>query len=250
MHRVRLRRIKSTLYTALALLFVVLAGYGGYTLANAPLFDITEIRVGGNETISKDEIVVSSGLRIGSNLLKYSPDQVEEDLLSHPYIKTAAVSRLLPNKVNIKVSERRPMAIISAEERFLVLDDSGYCLAEVGQITAESRALPFIRCGAKAMQLLPGEKTEDKGVLAALALIKRLDPFFMECILEFEAPSAEKIAVINLDGLRVYFGQPEDLDRKLQHYEELLIKNAENCNANTVEYVDLRYDTQPTLKWK
>jgi cell division septal protein FtsQ len=107
-----------------------------------------------------------------------------------------------------------------------------------------------VLCSSNAAQMMPGEKSEDTGVLAALALIKKLDPYFLENILEFDAPTAEKLAVINRDGLKVLFGQPEDLDRKLQNYEELLIKNAEKCNAETLNYVDLRYDTQITLNWK
>ncbi|MCL1848322.1 MAG: FtsQ-type POTRA domain-containing protein [Clostridiales bacterium] len=232
------------------LLIIFLFGYGGYALANSSFFDITEIRIQGNGTVSRDEIIAMSGLRYGANSLKYHLGQVRANILSQPYVKTAEVSRVLPNRVDIRVSERTPAALIRTEDKFWVLDESGYCLVEAGLITAQSRALPNIRCSEEAAKLAPGERSQDKGVLAALALIKRLDPFFMESILEFEASSAERLAVICMDGLPVYFGQPEDLDRKLQNYEELLIKNAEQCNGETLEYVDLRYDTQITLKKK
>ena len=248
--RLRLRRLKRAFATVLGLAFIFLFGYGGYTLANSSIFDITEIRIEGNGTISRDEIIALSGIRYGSNSLKHSMELSEARILTQPYIKTAEVSRALPNKVDIRVTERTPLALIIADERFLILDEQGYCLTEVGLSTAESRALPSIQCSPEAMWLDPGEKSDDKGVLAALSLIQQLDPFFMESILEFHAPTAEKLAVINMDGLPVLFGQPEDLDRKLQNYEELLIKNAEQCNGNTLAYVDLRYDTQITLKWK
>jgi cell division protein FtsQ len=232
------------------LLFIFLAGFGGYSLANSSFFDLKEMTVEGNAVLSREEVIQLSGLRIGANLLKVSRQQAEAGILAQPYVKEAKISRSLPDKVNIRIVERSPMALISGVGRYLVLDEEGYCLLEVGLAAAESWTLPSIRCTAEAMLLEPGDKSEDEGVLAALALIRELDPFFLENILEFDAPSAEKLAVINIDGLPVYFGPPDNLERKLQFYEELLIKNKEQCNVHTLNYVDLRYDTQPILSRK
>jgi len=233
-----------------SILILYLAGLAGHTLANSSFFDLAEITVEGYTTVSRDEIVALSGLRIGANILKVSRKQAEANILSQPYIKEANVTYVFPAKVEIRIVERTPLAMISADERYLILDKNGYCLREISLATAESIELPGIRCSSGAVLLRPGEQSEDKGVQAALALINKLDPLFMGNILEFYAPSAEKLMIINKDGLPVYFGPPEDLDRKLQNYEELLIKNAEKCNAQTLEYVDLRYDTQITLSRK
>ena len=249
-YRLRVRRLKRAFFTGLGVILIASAGYTGYALANSSFFELEEIKVEGNNTIARDELVALSGLRIGDNLLKVSCDRAARGVASQPYIKDADVTRVLPNRIEIKVSERTPIALISAEGRHLVLDENGYCLIEVGPVAAESWTLPSIRCSSEGMSLSPGEQSEDKGIMAALTLIKKLDPFFLENILEFDAPSAEKLAVINNDGLPVYFGLPEDLDRKLQNYEELLIKNREKCNADTLNYVDIRYDTQITLNWK
>ena len=248
--KARIRRIKNAFVTLFSVLLIVTAGFSGYTLANSSLFDLEEIKVEGNVTVGRDELIALSGLRVGANLLKVSCDSVAAGILSQPYIKKADVSRVLPNKIDITVDERTPFALISSEGRYLALDEGGYCLTEVGLVAAESWSLPSIRCSEEAAAIMPGERTEDKGVLAALTLIKKLDPFFLENILEFDAPSAERLAVITTDGLPVYFGPPEDLDRKLQNYEELLIKNREKCNGETLNYVDIRYDTQITLNWK
>ena len=250
MQRLRLRRLKRTLATVLGLLMIGAAGYGGYYFANSPVFNLNEIRIEGNRIVSRDELIALSGLELGANLLKVSPEQAAAGIRTQPYVKEVSVTRSFPNKVDIRISERMPMALINGDGRYLVLDEGGQCLTEVGLAGAESWRLPSIRCSVEAAALAPGEKSDDKGVQAALALIKKLDPFFMENILEFDAPSAERLAVINMDGLQVYFGPPEDLDRKLQYYEDLLIKNREKCNAQTLNYVDIRYDTQITLNWK
>ena len=248
--RLRLRRLKRSLFSILGLLFIASAGYAGYAFAHSSFFDLNEIQIEGNVIVSRDELIALSGLRHGVNLLGVSTEQAAAGMRSQPYIKDAAVARSFPNKIEIRVSERTPLALISDGERHLVLDESGHCLTEVGLVAAESWSLPSIRCSSEAAVLHPGEQSEDDGVLAALTLIQKLDPFFMENILEFNAMTADKLAVINIDGLPVYFGPPEDLDRKLQNYEDLLIKNRENCNAETLNYVDIRYDTQITLSRK
>ena len=250
MKRLRIRRIKRALVSAAGLILIALAGFAGYSFADSPFFDIGEINISGQTTVSRDEIIAISGLKLGTNILRYKSTQLARRIQTQPFIRTAHVARVFPNRIDIKVVERVPMTIISADDRYLILDEYGYCLSEVSPSTAESWSLPGIRCCSEAMDLRPGEQSRDKGVLAALTLIDKLDPFFLENILEIDAPTAEKLAVINTDGLYIYFGQPEDLGRKLQNYEELLIKNAEKCNADTLEYVDLRYDTQITLKWK
>ena len=249
-HKVRLHRIKRFFGTVAGLTLIYFAAVTGYSLANSSLFDLVEIAVAGNVTVSREEIVALSGIRIGTNLMNVSRLAAAESIRTQPYIKEAEVARIFPNRLEIRVTERVPLAIISYDERYLVLDENGYCLTEIGLATAESWVLPVIRSSSESIRILPGERSADKGVLAALSLIQQLDPLFMENIQSFEAPSAERVAVINTDGLRVLFGQPEDLDRKLQNYEELLLKNAEMCNADTLHYVDLRYDTQITLNWK
>jgi len=250
MKRLRIRRVKRVLLSILGLVLVTLAGLLSYSFAKSPFFDIKEINVTGNTTVSIDEIVALSGLKIGSNILQYSNARLEERITNQPFLRMVQVRRILPNRIDIKVVERIPMTVISAEEKYLILDEYGYCLSEVSPSTAESWSLPGIRCSPAAIDLKPGEQSVDKGVLAALTFMSKLDPFFLENVLEIDAPTAEKLAVINRDGLYVLFGQPEDLEKKLQKYEELLIKNAATCNADTLEYVDLRYDTQITLKWK
>jgi cell division protein FtsQ len=250
MQRLRLRRLKRALLAIASLLLMFSAGYVGYRFAHSPFFDLMDIRIQGNVIVARDEIIALSGLRFGDNLMNVSTERAEEAINSLPYIKDAIVTRSFPNRVDVRVSERTPLALISGGDRYLVLDESGHCLTEVGVVGAESWTLPSIRCSDEAAAIWPGERTDDEGVLAALALIKRLDPFFLENIIEFNAFSAERLAVVNTDGLLVYFGLPEDLDRKLQNYEELLIKNREKCNADTLNYVDIRYDTQITLSWK
>jgi cell division septal protein FtsQ len=96
----------------------------------------------------------------------------------------------------------------------------------------------------------PGDQLSSEGVTAALNLIDQLDPYFLESIEEFRAPSAWELTLITHQGVQVKFGPPENLERKLGFYETILLKNNSQYNEDTLEYVDLRYETQPVVKKK
>ena len=251
--RLRRRRLARVLFTGLGLILIVLAGIAGYALANSSLFDLREIRIEGNLAVPREELLVLSGLRLGTNLLRVSPAEAKAQLLTQPYIKEVEVRRRFPSEMSIKVVERAPMVLVSYDTQSLILDSEGICLENGNKAAAMAASwvqTPAIKSNFAAIQMKPGDKTEDEGILAAIALLKQLDAYFMENILEIDAASAWTLSVINLDGLTVYFGPPENLAQKLQNYEDLLIKNREECNADTLEYVDLRYDTQPIIKRK
>lgn len=246
----RRRRLKQRALVFLGVIFMAMAGWGGYVLANSSWFDLTQILVEGNQTIQAEDLCRLTGARLGTNILKMSPEALAQNLKVHPLVKTAEIKRRFPNKLLLRITERTPMALAFNGGKYLVLDEEGYCLQSLTIISADRSELPRISTGEALQTQRPCDKTEDPGTLAALALIKQLDPFFMENIREFSAASEWELALITRDGLTVYFGPPENLAQKLQYYEELLVKNAAECNAETLEYVDLRYDTQPVIKRK
>ena len=244
------RRLRRAILTGLGIIIVGLAAFGGYTFANSTFFDLMEIRLYGNVAVDRDELIQLTGLRIGANMLLIYPGQVRQSVLSHPFVRTASVTRSLPNRIDIEITERSPFVLVYSESRFLILDDEGYCMMEVSDQVAESWNLPRIRASHWAALIEPGERSRDEGVLAGLELIQQLDPFFMKNILEIYTPSAERLTLINNDGLPVLFGPPVDLERKLHHYEQLLIRNRDTINASTINYIDIRFDTQPTISWR
>jgi len=246
----RRQKFKRRALAGLGLLLMAMAGWGGYWLSNSSWFDLKQILVEGNQTIQADALRRLTGLRLGTNILKVTPEDLAQNLKANPFVKTAEVKRQYPDKLLIRITERTPAAIASNGGKHLVLDEEGYCLQSLTLMSADRSELPRIAAGSALQTLKPCAKTEDKGILAALALIRQLDPFFMENIAEFSAPSDWSLALITRDGLTVYFGPPENLPQKLQYYEELLIKNAAECNAETLDYVDLRYYAQPVIKRK
>jgi cell division protein FtsQ len=236
--------------TGLSLIMIFIAGMGGYALSNSTWFNLREIVIEGNQVILADDLKTLSSVRMGTNILKLSPKNIAENVSGHPFVKTAVVKRLFPNRLRLIITERSPLIIAQNADMYLAIDEVGYCLESLSMMGADKTKLPRVLAGEDILLLKPGDQTKDPGVLAALALIKQLDPFFMENIREFQAMTAWDLTLITRDGLPVYFGPPDKLAEKLQYYEEILVKNSVECNGNTLEYVDLRYDSQPVIKRK
>ena len=100
----RIKRIKKILKWTMIILIIA----GGITFAMvSPIFNIQEIQVNNNQYVTSDTIKSLSGLSEGQNIFRFINSQIEENIKEEPYIESAKVSRVLPNKINIEVEERK-----------------------------------------------------------------------------------------------------------------------------------------------
>jgi hypothetical protein len=101
------------------------------TIIGASVFLKTvEIRVEGAVTYTAKEIVASSGLSAGDNLLFMDTQGISLNIREAlPFVSTARVSRILPGTVLIEVFESVAVAYISFAGEIIVLDSSGRVVA-------------------------------------------------------------------------------------------------------------------------
>ena len=101
-----------------------------------------EIRVEGIAIYSREEIVESSGLSLGDNLFFVKATTISKNIRQAlPFVKTAEISRVLPDKIFIEISESVAIASIAFAGDLLILDSSGRVLA---QTTGNENTLPGI----------------------------------------------------------------------------------------------------------
>jgi cell division septal protein FtsQ len=173
--------------------------------------------------------------------------EVEERIEVNPFVKEAKAQLILPAKLLVTITERQPLAQIILSDRVLTVSQDGVCLQR--NLTVNP-ALPVITDAVIGSAGDPGDRFSSDGLSAALELIDRLDPFFLESIQEFRAFSAWELTLVTHQGVLVKFGPAEDLERKLGYYETILLKNNSQYNGDTLEYIDLRYEAQPVVKKK
>jgi hypothetical protein len=150
-----------------------------------PAFAVERIVVKTDGVISAEQVRRWSGVKPGQNLLALDLARVKRDLEMAPAIRSAAVERVMPHTLKLRVSERIPVAQISVlrlkpgggtEPATIYLDRDGFVMTPLSPaqrtlVAARNNdALPAI-CGLNLEGVVPGKKIDSAQVRGALQLI-------------------------------------------------------------------------------
>ncbi len=86
----------------------------------SPYFAAAHIEVEGAERLSKEEILETAGLELGVNILAVSLNHVQKNLERRAWIAKARVSRSMPDRITISITERKPMAVLDLGKSWLM----------------------------------------------------------------------------------------------------------------------------------
>jgi len=100
-------------------------------LVNSDFFQVTTIKIEGNNRVSKERILELSGVDIHTNLLGMDKDLVMAKLGKYDWLEEAEVKRQLPNRVIISVREREPLAMVNLEGEMYYVDRMGVIFSKV-----------------------------------------------------------------------------------------------------------------------
>lgn len=178
-------------------------------------FLLSDIVVVGNETYSSEYIIKESGLRYGQHMLTVNLDEAEAMIEDDPYLQVDSITYIFPARVRIAVTERKEVAGIIGLDYNVIIDDSGYVLA-MGAGTDISKLLQVTGVNMTGFQL--GQRLgegDDFSTATLITMIEKLEEYnLMGNIkaIDLTTPLATTMTASN--GLKVFVGQPTDLDAK------------------------------------
>ena len=112
--------LKSLLMGGLAV-NAVLALILVYTVfVHMPYFNLQQIDVTGNYYLAPTDVVKTSGLQAGTNLLLVDLGATAARLRSRPRVRGASVYRRFPGRIIIEIEERNPRAVLAAGKLYYV----------------------------------------------------------------------------------------------------------------------------------
>ena len=102
-------------------------------------FKVQTVTVSGCNTYTAWEVSEASGIEIGSNLLTLSRAQVSGNVISNlPYVDTVRVGIILPDTVNIEITELDAVyAIEDASGNWWLMNDEGKIVEQTNGVTAK-----------------------------------------------------------------------------------------------------------------
>jgi cell division protein FtsQ len=97
-------------------------------LAGLGLDQVTLI---GNRYTADTDIFEAIGLKRARTMLSFDPAAAQARLAELPWIQQASLERVFPDRLEVRVTERTPMAVWSRGERSFLIDGTGRTLAQV-----------------------------------------------------------------------------------------------------------------------
>jgi cell division septal protein FtsQ len=200
-------------------------------------FAIRDVEVQTDGVISLDELRRWAGVKPGANLLALDLAEVKRNLEYVPFVASAAVERILPNTLRLRVTEREPVAQVNlprprsgggVEVLVYQLDAEGFVMPP---LDPRQRSTPLFQAepplpvmtGVNPNDLQSGRRVESPGVQAALRLITAFDRSPLMGLVELrrlDVGSPEVLVLTTGQGSTVTFGL-QDFERQLLRWREI-----------------------------
>ena len=234
-------------YVPLALRIGVIAIFGlvalvGYrAAASAEFFQVRKVETRGAVRASNEEIKASVLRDVAATgVWRADLEAVSKHLEHLPWVRTAVVTRVLPDGIRVRITERQPRAVVrTGSGRFIWVDDDAVYL---GEMSPTDQMPTFFLRGWSEEQT--GEAQADN---------RQRVTRFLELQREWDAQSlSERVSEVNLQDLRdvrvqlagddsqieVRLGG-QDQAKRLQNALNVLDAQRQTSRGPLISYIDL-----------
>ena len=232
------RGLVVTKLLALLLLF----GASGllYYVAASDGFRISSVVVTGTRLLSDREVEATAAVS-GINIFWLRQEEVARRLQALPAIESVQAGAYLPNRYEVRIAERTPVAGWIRGGATWLVDAEGRALRSVDA----PPSLPTIRDADPTP--LPTGTAVDRGALATLF---RLQEVLLRVAglsaREFEYSADAGVSVLTDAGVRVVFGRGEDLDWKVTAL--VAVRRELERQGQRAELIDVRFKDRPYVR--
>lgn len=197
-----------------------------------PAYRLSEIDVKTDGTLQREQILKMTDLHEGENIFRISLARVHDALQQLPQVEEVQVTRKLPAEIDIKITERKPVAWITGEKQItdpfategaFLVDARGVLMKEK-KLLPEYLGLPLIT-GCTSETLEAGKVVESFEAKAALDLLRLSTRSFMQTrfqIREIDVSKGYCLLVTDKNHTRVTFGF-DNIDTQLERLEQFLV---------------------------
>ena len=82
-----------------------------------PSYRLSQIDVQTDGTLQREQILKTTGLREGENIFRVNLARVHDALQQLPQVDEVQITRKLPSEIDIRITERKPVAWITGEKQ-------------------------------------------------------------------------------------------------------------------------------------
>jgi cell division septal protein FtsQ len=177
------RRFSAFLKVTLVVGAIAGVAFGGRGMVNRlvwenPTYALADIRVATDGLLTRVQVLELLEVWEGKNIFTVDVAKMRRELDALPQVEKVEIRRHLPDRLEIRISERQPVAWVAASATAelgvgvdsLLVDTRGYVM-RTRKVLPEHLALPRI-IGVVMEDVAPGQKLPTAEALSALELIK------------------------------------------------------------------------------
>lgn len=216
-------------------ILVVVPLFGGisYLVQNHTFLPIKTIQLSGLfKYIDQNEIEKTLRPFVGKGFFSLNIQNVRNSLSNKPWAETVSIRRLWPDRVMIRIEEKKPLA------RW----DNNHLLSDKAEIFAAN---------ANEFTYLPkvhGSNIEPRQVLKQYYAFSRQFKLLGETISQINIDSRGAVNIDLTNGLKIKVGR-ENVDSKIERLASIYAQQI-RPRRNEIQQLDLRYSNGFSIAWK
>jgi cell division protein FtsQ len=237
----RVRRRRRILGWALAALALAV---GVAYLIRTPLFGLSAVRVDGAGAVSRAEVLEAGQVRLGEPYLGLDLDAIRDRVAALPRVAAVRVTRDYPSSLRITLTERPPVASVSAGSVYWLVAADGTVLDAAA---SRPRGLPYVASVPLPAGVGPGTRLPPGNELAnALTALGGMTPRLKAQVTGVDARSLDSLEFTLEDGTRVLYGLA--VDQPAKDAAVLLVRRTLQREGREAQRIDVRNPSAPTVK--
>ncbi len=213
-------------------------------------FSMDTAFIHGNNLVSSEHIIKTGNIHKHMNILTTDCNSIRNNIETHPYVKAAIVSKRYPNKMDILIKERTPLAYLNTGTLYLI-DREGIVLPIPDAIIRNQ--LPVITIvDDSSCEVIPGKKLNSPEIQEITQLVINTysisRPLFNTISeIRYDVITKELILFNKDNANPIYIGS-ENFNKKmiiLSKFQKLLTGKK---RLRDYKYIDLRWNRQVIAK--
>lgn len=192
-------------------LLLALALIGGwvYVFYWSSLFAAADVDVVGADRVPAKQVEAAAAVPIGTPLARVDLDRIEAQVLRLPRVHTVVVERAWPDTVRVTITEREPLAVVSRNATWWVIDVEAVVL----DTKLKRPKLPVLDVASPTPQ--------DAATRSALLVVDRLPAKLGRQVRTVSADTPDSVELRLRSGATVVWGNAEQSKRKARVYRTL-----------------------------
>lgn len=223
--RKRQKQIQYSIFGVLLLIILLILIY-----MFTPLSKINNIEIKGNHNVSNSDIKKALKVNDNSRMYTYSTSSAEQRLKKETLMKKAKVTKHLPNKLTVEVTEDQVVGLINKKDKYVPITEDGTELENYKSDVSDDGPI------------LDGFDNEQKNlIIKQLAKIPvNIRSSISEVSYDKDSESTNQIKIYTTDGLQIV-GDMNTFGNKMKYYPQMSqsLERDETGELKNSGYIDL-----------